>query len=107
MDLHNFQNVGLFGSLLCISMQLLYQCSSIGTNYWLNFWANGTFGNSSEPQYRDLYLGVYGGFGLVQSIAVLTLTISLSITTLDASRVILNVILIPLLFLTIEKLKAR
>jgi hypothetical protein len=68
-------------------MQLLYQCSSIGTNYWLNFWANGTFGYSGEPDNRDLYLGVYGGFGLVQAISVMILTISLSITTLDASKV--------------------
>jgi hypothetical protein len=47
-------------------MQLIYQGSSIGTNYWLNFWSNGTFGNSAEPKYRDLYLGVYGAFGFVQ-----------------------------------------
>ena len=77
----------MIGSLLVIGMQLIYQGSSIGTNYWLNFWASGKFGDSAEPKYRDLYLGVYGAFGFVQAVSVMILAISLSIYTLEASRV--------------------
>jgi len=68
-------------------MQLIYQGSSVATNFWLNFWSSNKFGDSAESKYRDLYLGVYGALGFVQSIAVMILTISLSLTTLDASKV--------------------
>ena len=88
----SLQNIGIIGSTVVLGMQLIYQGSSIGTNYWLNFWSNGTFGNSAEPEYRDLYLGVYGAFGFVQAVSVMILTISLSITTLDASKVLISAI---------------
>ena len=86
----SLQNIGIIGSTVVLGMQLIYQGSSIGTNYWLNFWSNGTFGNSAEQEYRDLYLGVYGAFGFVQAVSVMILTISLSITTLDASKVLIS-----------------
>ena len=61
------RNVGLFGSVVGILMQLVYQGTSIGTNYWLNVWTDGTLGNSSIPAKRDMYLGVYGALGALQA----------------------------------------
>jgi ABC-type multidrug transport system fused ATPase/permease subunit len=35
---------------------------------------------------RDFYLGIYGGFGLMQAFSILVLSVTLSITTLAGSR---------------------
>eukprot|EP00095_Tigriopus_kingsejongensis_P005628 maker-scaffold335_size202896-snap-gene-1.27 protein:Tk05628 transcript:maker-scaffold335_size202896-snap-gene-1.27-mRNA-1 annotation:"multidrug resistance-associated protein 1 isoform x3" len=80
------KNIGLFGVISGVAMQLIYQISSLGTNYWLNVWTEGLLGNSSEPQYRDLYLGVYGGLGFCQAVSTMVLSIVLAISTLNASK---------------------
>ena len=92
---------------MCIGMQLLYQGASLGTNVWLNTWSGEELGNSSLPENRDLYLGVYGAFGFVQAISVMILTITLSITTLDASRVslfpkLMNIFIIHYSFIKLD-----
>ena len=80
------RNVGLFGSVVGILMQLVYQGTSIGTNYWLNVWTDGTLGNSSIPAKRDMYLGVYGALGFGQAFSTMILSLVIAISTLDASR---------------------
>eukprot|EP00095_Tigriopus_kingsejongensis_P003830 maker-scaffold2698_size13172-snap-gene-0.3 protein:Tk03830 transcript:maker-scaffold2698_size13172-snap-gene-0.3-mRNA-1 annotation:"multidrug resistance-associated protein 1 isoform x4" len=80
------KNIGWFGVVAGFAMQLIYQISSVGTNYWLNVWTEGVFGNSSEPQYRNLYLGVYGGLGFCQAFSTMLLSIVLAISTLNASK---------------------
>jgi hypothetical protein len=50
---------------------VIYLASQIGTNIWLSLWSNDPppFNSSAQDtQLRDLRLGVYGGFGLVQGI---------------------------------------
>ena len=58
-----------------------------GTNYWLNWWSNDTFHDfcKTDKNCRDFYLGVYGAFGFGQAIGVMTLSITIAITTLNAS----------------------
>ncbi len=65
----------------------------MGTNVWLEVWTDNELGNSSEPHWRNVYLGVYGGFGLAQAIATMVLNIALFITTLNASKAMHKVML--------------
>ena len=85
--------LGLLGVLLGVGTQMIYNSASIGTNFWLNIWANDSLHDfcfddvaNSTDNCRNLYLGVYGGIGLLQAFAVMILTITLSITTLNGSR---------------------
>ena len=49
-------------------MNVLFQVFSIGANFWLNSWTieNEASNTTSDFEKRDLYLGVYGGFGIGQ-----------------------------------------
>ena len=58
----------------------------MGTNVWLNVWTNQTLGNSTDPHWRNVYLGVYGVFGFTQALSVMILSISLMLSTLTASK---------------------
>ena len=56
--------MGLFGVMLSITCQLLYTGFSLGTNYWLNVWAdnqlNDTCWDLQEPFYNnDTKTGMY------------------------------------------------
>ena len=81
-----FKNLGLCGALTVVTMQILYQLSSLGTNVWLSVWTNETYGDSSVPENRNLYLSVYGGLGLAQALAIMVLSVSLALSTLNASK---------------------
>nr|AHK05644.1 ATP-binding cassette transporter sub-family C member 1 isoform X5 [Tigriopus japonicus] len=79
-------NIGLFGVVSGVVIQIFYQVASIGTNYWLNVWTGEVLGDSSIPKYRDLYLGVYGGLGFASALSTLFLSITLAVSTLRASK---------------------
>ena len=83
---HYMKNVGVVGVSLIILMQVIYQASSIGTNYWLNVWTNSTLGNASDPYWRDVYLSVYGALGFSQALSTMILSVTTAICTLNASR---------------------
>ena len=57
-------------------------------SYWVTWWTSGEFGDSTIPAKRDMYLGVYGALGVIQSIVVMSYTAILAITTLNASKVL-------------------
>ena len=84
--------LGLLGVIIGVSAQILYQGSSIGTNFWLTIWANNSLNDTcfefrdSPDGCRDFYLGVYGGIGFLQSCGVMTLTITVALTTLNGSK---------------------
>ena len=78
--------LGWFGVLL-FTINLLYKGSAVATDYWLNVWTNNTLGDSAIPEKRDLYLGVYGGFGIVQALLGVAMNLTLAISTLRASRI--------------------
>jgi hypothetical protein len=55
---------------------MIFQGTSIASNIWLSLWsddkflANRSLANTTEySQKNSLYLGVYGGLGVVQGIA--------------------------------------
>ena len=78
--------LGWLGFLL-FAINLLYKGSAVATDYWLNVWTNNTLGDSAIPEKRDLYLGVYGGFGLAQALLGVAMNITLAISTLRASKI--------------------
>ena len=70
-------------------------CFVSGTNYWLNWWSNDTFHDfcKTDKNCRDFYLGVYGALGFGQAIGVMTMSITIAITTLNASMLMHKVCL--------------
>ncbi|XP_048480556.1 multidrug resistance-associated protein 1 isoform X3 [Plutella xylostella] len=90
-------SVGIGASLLTVLMNLLFQVVQVGSSYWLARWstepnmtdANGTVITST----RDMYLGVYGGLGLGQVIAVSVSSLALYLGALAAARSLHNALL--------------
>ena len=78
--------LGIFGVIVAIATQLMYQGSSIGTNVWLSVWSNDSLNDTCYPDCIDTYLGVYGAFGFCQALGNFLLSISVALTTLNASR---------------------
>ena len=107
------KNLGWPG-LLIIFMTLLYQGSQIATSIWLTIWTDEILGAQFElvnitveggnvtedlqpTKWLPIYIGVYGAFGGMQAIAVVTLTIVLAFTTLRASKIMHNQMLFQVL----------
>ena len=84
--LYYMRAVGLAGCVAAILGQAISSGSSIMVSYWITWWTSGTFGNSSEPHNRDMYLGVYGGIGILQSVVVMSYSAILAFSTLNASK---------------------
>ncbi len=78
---------------LCTSIREWFQVISVGTNVWLEVWTDNELGNSSDPHYRNLYLGVYGAFGFGQAVSTLILYVALAVTTINASKLMHRVML--------------
>ncbi|XP_017881737.1 multidrug resistance-associated protein 1 isoform X2 [Ceratina calcarata] len=67
-----FKSIGWFLSVMTIVMNAMFQGFSIGSNSWLSVWSNDNLtdaNNTFDKSRQDMYLGVYGGLGLVQAIA--------------------------------------
>lgn len=89
--------LGVLGTIAALIGQTLYSGSSVLVTYWITWWTSDRWGNASVPANRDMYLGVYGGLGLAQSIVVMSYTAILAITTLNASKVLHKKMLIRVL----------
>lgn len=73
---------------IAIISSISNQVFSIWSNIWLADWAEDD--NSNKPYLRDLYLGVYGAMGVMQTLSVLGTSLSLAIGCIYASRDIHN-----------------
>ena len=78
--------LGVVGAFSALIGQTLYSSSNIMVSYWITWWTSSRFGNATETQYRNMYLGVYGGLGLIQAVVVMGYTAILALTTLNASK---------------------
>ncbi|CAB3223737.1 unnamed protein product [Arctia plantaginis] len=68
---HYLSSVGLYASVGTVIIYILLNSLQIGANFWLVLWSNDDnmlVNGTVNTQLRDLYLGVYGGFGLAQAI---------------------------------------
>ncbi|XP_074036471.1 multidrug resistance-associated protein 1-like [Leptinotarsa decemlineata] len=87
---HYLTSIGIVFIVATLFLTLIYQGFTVGSNVWLGVWADDSSNDTSK---RDMYLGVYGAFGLGQVIAVLLSSLSLYIGTLNAAKSLHNVIL--------------
>jgi ATP-binding cassette, subfamily C (CFTR/MRP), member 1 len=78
------KSVGLMATVLSITFFVIYQSFSVGSNIWLSAWSDDPRA-SVEPGVRNMYLGVYGVLGVMQSISVMVATTIISIFTLNAA----------------------
>lgn len=59
------KSFGVFYTVLTILLIIIFQAFSVGSNVWISKWSSDkTVGNDTEK--RDMYIGVYAGFGLGQ-----------------------------------------
>ena len=86
--LYYMKAVGVLGCLAAVFGQSINTGTSIMVSYWITWWTSGKFGNATIPENRDMYLGVYGGIGLLQSVVVMSYSGILAFTTLNASKLL-------------------
>lgn len=86
-----FKSMGLTMTILTIILNIINQGLSIFSNEWLTRWSSDPEANI--PANRDMYLGVYGGLGAGQTIALLGGSITLAIGALRAARLLHNKLL--------------
>jgi len=82
------KSIGLIGTIAALLGQAIYSTSTIMVSYWMTWWTSNKFGPASEPKNRDMYLGVYGGIGLAQSVVVMGYSAILALATLNASKIL-------------------
>ena len=68
-------------------MTMLSEGSSMGSDYWLNIWADGKLGDPGEERFRNVYLTTYGLFGMVIAILTGSSAIYFAIVSLKASSI--------------------
>lgn len=62
---HYLKSIGISLTVLTIFLNIVYQAFSIGSNMWLSKWSNDK-NAANDTDTRNMYLGVYAGFGLGQ-----------------------------------------
>lgn len=62
---HYLKSIGVSLTILTIVLNIVYQAFSIGSNMWLSKWSNDKSA-ANDTDTRNMYLGVYAGFGLGQ-----------------------------------------
>lgn len=82
------KSIGLIAFAITIFSSIANQVFAIWSSVWLTTWSDDV--DSQLPHLRDLYLGVYGVFGVLQTVAVLGTSIALAIGCLYAARDIHN-----------------
>lgn len=66
---HYLKSIGVFLSVATIILNVIFQGFAIGSNIWLSRWSvDKTAG--TDTGVRDMYLGVYGVFGLCQGLLI-------------------------------------
>uniref|UniRef100_A0A8C4ECR4 Multidrug resistance-associated protein 1 n=1 Tax=Dicentrarchus labrax TaxID=13489 RepID=A0A8C4ECR4_DICLA len=77
--------IGVLLSFISLLLFLAHHLVSLFSNYWLSLWTDDPVVNGTQPN-RLMRLGVYGGLGLTQGVAVFGYSLSMSIGGILASR---------------------
>lgn len=73
------KSVGGFLSFIILSFFILYDVFSVGSNIWLSKWSEEPLVNGTLPiATRDMYLAVYGLFGVGQAVAIILTSVSVA-----------------------------
>jgi ATP-binding cassette subfamily C (CFTR/MRP) protein 1 len=86
LSVYNYyaKSIGLVATAFSIAFHVIYQGFSVGSNIWLSEWSDDPHA-SNETSVRNMYLGVYGVLGVMQSISIMVATTVTSIFTLNAA----------------------
>ncbi|KAG7167512.1 Multidrug resistance-associated protein 1-like 3, partial [Homarus americanus] len=96
--------IGIASSCLTVMFYVLSQSCTVGSNMWLTKWSNEELVNGTmDPSVTDMYLGVYGAFGVGQALFVLGGSFSLYYGALDAAEalhkdLLQNILHLPMSF---------
>lgn len=66
---HYLKSIGVTLSVVTVLLNIVFQGFSIGSNIWLSRWSTDKAAGT-DTGVRDMYLGVYGAFGLGQGIFI-------------------------------------
>ncbi|XP_024127592.1 multidrug resistance-associated protein 1 isoform X3 [Oryzias melastigma] len=77
--------IGVLLSAISLLFFLSHNLLSMFANYWLSLWTDDPVVNGTQPD-RLMRLGVYGGLGVSQGVAVFGYSLSVSIGGILASR---------------------
>lgn len=83
-----FKSVGFFFTTATILTSIASQAFSVYANIWLTSWAADE--ENYLPHKRDMYLGVYGAMGILQTFFQFLSAIALAVGCLHAARDIHN-----------------
>ncbi|XP_055636687.1 multidrug resistance-associated protein 1-like isoform X2 [Toxorhynchites rutilus septentrionalis] len=84
-----FRAIGWNLAFWSVLFTILNQASAIYSNIWLTDWSEDPSA-ATDSATRDMYLGIYGGLGGVQSISLLIASITLAIGCLKAANTLHN-----------------
>ncbi|XP_075974237.1 multidrug resistance-associated protein 1-like [Anticarsia gemmatalis] len=93
---HYLSNVGVGASVATALIYILMNSIQIGTNFWLARWSNDDtmlVNGTVDTKKRDMYLGVYGGFGLAQAITSLFCDLLPFLASLRAAKILHEILL--------------
>ena len=76
--------IGALLSITSIIFYALYQAFNVAANMWLAIWSSDAEA-ATDISTRNLYLGIYGLFGLLQSFSILAAVLFITVGTLRAS----------------------
>ncbi|XP_032595402.1 multidrug resistance-associated protein 1 isoform X21 [Drosophila grimshawi] len=81
---HYIKSVGIFLSVATLVLNFVFQGFQIGSNLWLTKWSNDKE-VENDTGLRNMYLGVYGAFGVGQGLCNYGAAITLFTCSLNAS----------------------
>ncbi|XP_067624098.1 multidrug resistance-associated protein 1 isoform X4 [Eurosta solidaginis] len=93
---HYIKSVGIFLSAATIILNFVYQAFSIGSNLWLTQWSNDKR-VENDTGLRDMYLGVYGAFGLGQAASKAICSMTLAVGCIICTKKLHEALLLNVL----------
>ncbi|XP_032595388.1 multidrug resistance-associated protein 1 isoform X6 [Drosophila grimshawi] len=89
---HYIKSVGIFLSVATLVLNFVFQGFQIGSNLWLTKWSNDKE-VENDTGLRNMYLGVYGAFGVGQVGSTFFSSLTVSLGALQCSLTLHNALL--------------